>query len=278
MQFFQYYLAYWEYNMDMSNDTDIIIRIRDLKTSFAEHIVHEHLDLDVRKGEILGIVGGSGSGKTTLMREIIMLQKPTAGSITVYEQDVLAASERQQKQLCQRWGVMFQQGALFTSLTVLENVCFPLQEFTQLSAELIKEIALLKLKMANFPLNSAGLYPAELSGGMLKRAALARAIVQDAELLFLDEPTSGLDPETAGAFDELVRRLRDSLELTIVIVTHDLDTLWQITDRVAFLGEKRVLAIDSIENLSKSAHPLLKAYFQRPHQCSTTVNPNIGEE
>ena len=250
--------------MVVDNNTDTIVRIRDLKTSFGDNIIHEHVDLDIKKGEILGIVGGSGSGKTTLLREIIMLQKPAAGLITVYGQDILLASVKQQKQLRQRWGMMFQQGALFTSLTVLENICFPLREFTQLSDALIKEVALLKLKMANFPLDLAHLYPAELSGGMLKRAALARAIAQDAKLLFLDEPTAGLDPETAGALDELVKRLRDYLGLTIVIVTHDLDTLWQITDRVAFLGEKRVLAVDTIKKLSTSTHPLLKAYFQGP--------------
>ena len=244
--------------------SDNVIEINNLSSVFGKKIVHQDLNLSIKRGEVLGLVGGSGSGKTTLLREVIMLNKPTSGEIKVFGQILAKTNAAQQLALRQRWGMMFQQGALFTSLTVLENVCFPLKEFTDLSDALIQEVGLYKLSMANFPLESVNCYPSELSGGMVKRAALARAIVQDAEILFLDEPTAGLDPESAAALDSLILSLKHSLELTIVIVTHDLDTLWRVTDRVAFLGEKKVLAVDNMHNLSNHEHPMLKAYFSGP--------------
>lgn len=253
-----------------------IIEIKGLKTGFDGTIIHENLDLSVQPGEILGIVGGSGSGKTTLLRAILMLLKPIAGQIQVFGKDVLTANIAEQAAIRKRWGVMFQQGALFSSLTVLENVCFPLQEFTHLSRELIEETALLKIKMSRFPMDSVQKFPSELSGGMLKRAALARAIVQDAELLFLDEPTAGLDPQSAGALDELVLNLRATLGLTIVIVTHDLDTLWQVTDKVAFLGDKHLLACAGMDELTQSTDPMIQAYFRGPR--ARAANPKLREK
>jgi len=245
-------------------NAEIIIDIVNLNTVFGQSIVHENLNLQIYKGEVLGIVGGSGSGKTTLIREILMLTKPKSGSINVLNKDLASLSVVEQQKLSQNWAMMFQDGALFTSLTVLENVSFPLQEFTQLRPSLIREIALYKLSMVKFPLDLADLYLSELSGGMIKRAALARAIALDAQILFLDEPTAGLDPESAASLDELILHLKNLLKLTVIIITHDIDTLWRVTDRVAFIGEKRVLAIDSIDKLCMSSHPLLQAYFTGP--------------
>lgn len=241
-----------------------IIEIHQLRTQFGSTVVLDNLDLTVYRGEILGIVGGSGSGKTTLLRDILMLHTPSFGSIKVFGKELIGSNATLLNELRKRWGMLFQSGALFSSLTVLENVCFPLKEFTKLNQRMMEDVAMLKMSMSRFPLDSAQKYPAEISGGMLKRAALARAIVMDPELLFLDEPTAGLDPVSAGALDELVLNLQSSLGLTVVIVTHDVDTLWQITDRVAFLGEKKVLAVEPMETLSKLEHPLVKKYFSGP--------------
>lgn len=241
-----------------------VIQVRGLSSRFGDQVIHEGLDLEVRQGEILGLVGGSGSGKTTLLRAIIMLGTPAAGSIRVFGEEVIGLGEAAADRLRRRFGVMFQQGALFSSLTVLENVEAPLREHTRLSAASIREIAHLKVALAGLPTRSAALYPRELSGGMIKRAAVARALALDPALLFLDEPSAGLDPVSANGLDELVVQLRDALELTIVVVTHDLDSLWRTTDRVAFLGQRRVLALDTINNLSRSPLPELQAYFQGP--------------
>ncbi|HLF67166.1 MAG TPA: ATP-binding cassette domain-containing protein, partial [Gammaproteobacteria bacterium] len=214
-----------------------LIEISGLVNRFDSNIVHDHLDLNIDRGEVLAIIGGSGSGKTTLLRSILMLHQPNAGKIKVFDVDVLNCSPRQAEKVQRRWGVAFQNNALFSSLTVLENIMFPLKEFTDLSFELRRELALLKILLVGLKAEVSELYPSELSGGMLKRAALARAMALDPEVLFLDEPTAGLDPNSAGALDELIIHMRDDLGLTIVVVTHDLDTLWRVPDRVAFLGE-----------------------------------------
>lgn len=244
--------------------TSPIINIQHLDTRFGDHWVHKDVNLTVNKGEVLGIVGGSGSGKTTLLREILGLNKPTAGSIKLFDMELTTASPETLLKIQTRWGVLFQQNALFTSLTLLENVSFPLWEHTQLDSETIKQLATLKILMAGLPIGSLLLYPSELSGGMQKRAGIARAIVLDPELIFLDEPTAGLDPNTAAGFDDLILNLQRTMGLTIVIVTHDLDTLWKVTNRVAFLGEKSVLCVDSMQHLIQNPHPEIREFFSGP--------------
>jgi phospholipid/cholesterol/gamma-HCH transport system ATP-binding protein len=241
-----------------------IIEVKNLKTYLGGNWVHQDLNLSVKRGEILGIVGGTGSGKTTLLREMLLLQQPTAGSIRVFDQDVLSSSRESLLKIQRRLGVMFQQNALFSSLTLLENVSFPLREHTNLKKSTIRELAALKILLAGLPINAANKYPAQLSGGMQKRAALARAIVLDPELIFLDEPTAGLDPDSAAAFDDLILNLQKSMDLTIVIVTHDLDTLWRVTSRVAFLGDKKVLSVDPIDKLVHNPNPQIQKFFGGP--------------
>ena len=243
---------------------DPVIVVRDLQTRFGETIIHQHLDLTVQRGEIVALVGGSGSGKTTLLRAIILLLEPSAGSIQLFGQEIVGISESVAFRLRRRFGMLFQQGALFSSLNVRENVAMPLREHTRLPARRINEVADLKIALAGLPADAGNKLPGELSGGMLKRAALARALALDPALLFLDEPTAGLDPVSAGAFDELVVQLKESLGLTVVMVTHDLDTLWQATDRVAFLGERRVIGYAPMAELTRAEHPLIQAYFEGP--------------
>lgn len=238
-----------------------IIEVKNLKNVLSGQTVHDGLNLTVQRKEILGIVGGSGSGKTTLLRSILMLLRPTAGSIKVFGTEIINCSENAARDVRHRWGVLFQQNALFSSLTVLENVQFPLENFTQLPKTAQEQIALLKILLAGLPATAATKYPAQLSGGMQKRAGLARAIALDPELLFLDEPTAGLDPQSAEELDELILHLRDNLGLTVVMVTHDLDTLSRVSDRVAFLGEAKVLANLPLAELMKNPHPLIQAYF-----------------
>ncbi len=242
--------------------TDTIIDIRDLKTCFGSTFVHTGLSMTVNRGEVLGIVGGSGSGKTTLLRAMLALNRPYSGSIQVFGKELTTATNETLLGIQQRWGVLFQQSALFSSLTVLENVAFPLHEHTKLDADTIHELAMLKIMMAGLPESSAVKLPAELSGGMQKRAGLARAIVMDPELIFLDEPTSGLDPNTAAAFDELILNLQQTMGLTIVMITHDLDSLWKVTDRVAFLGRGTLLAIEPMKDLVKNTDPMIHDFFQ----------------
>ena len=241
-----------------------VIEIRGLGTRFGPLVVHEDLDLEVRRGEVLALVGGSGSGKTTLLREIIMLLAPSAGSIRLLGEELAGIGEADALRLRRRFGVLFQMGALFSSLTVLENVMVPLREHTDLPREWLRELAALKMALAGLPAHAADKLPRQLSGGMLKRASLARSLALDPELLFLDEPTAGLDPLSAGALDELVLQLKESLGLTIVMVTHDLDSLWRTTDRVAFLGERRVIGLAPMRELVQSPHPLIRDYFDCP--------------
>jgi len=243
---------------------EAVISIRNLSTVFGSHVVHDGIDLDVYRGEVLALVGGSGSGKTTLLQEMIMLQEPAAGSVKLFGTDVVGISVAAAQQLRRRFGVLFQQGALFSGLTVLENVGVPLREHTRLDDAMIDDLARLKIAQAGLEPAAAGLYPGELSGGMIKRAALARAMALDPELLFLDEPTSGLDPVSAGAFDELILKLKDLLGLTVLMVTHDLDTLWEVADRVAVLGDGKLQGVDSMQALSASERPRVREYFEGP--------------
>jgi phospholipid/cholesterol/gamma-HCH transport system ATP-binding protein len=235
-----------------------------LYTGFGEISVHERLDLNIQQGKVVALIGGSGSGKTTLLRTIIMLVQPVSGSIRLFGQEITGISDAAAFNLRRRFGVLFQRGALFSSLTVRENIVLPLREHTLLSSHQIIEIADLKIALAGLPADVGDKWPLELSGGMLKRVALARALALDPTLLFLDEPTAGLDPVSAGAFDELIIQLKESLRLTVVMVTHDLDTLWQITDMVAFLAEKRVIYYAPMQELVKIEHPLIRDYFKGP--------------
>lgn len=240
------------------------LEIIDLCTRFGESVVHDHVNLEVERGEVFAIAGSSGCGKSTLLREIVLLQKPASGSIRVFGQEILGLDAESTLSFRKRCGMMFERGALFSALNVIENVGLPLREHTALSGDLIDEIASIKIALAGLPENARYKYPDELSGGMRKRAALARALALDPELLFLDEPTAGLDPLSASGFDELVNHLRDALELTMVIVTHDLDLLWHVADRVAFLGGGRVLGVGSMLELSESNDPLIREYFYGP--------------
>lgn len=242
----------------------VLIEVSHVSTRFGTAVVHDDVSLTVHQGEVFGLAGGNGSGKSTLLREILMLQWPNEGTIRLFGRDVSSLSERQTVALRRRCGVMFQHGALFSSLTLAENVAVPLHEHTTLSPDLIQDIAAVKIALTGLPPESGRKYPNELSGGMRRRAALARALALDPALLFLDEPTAGLDPISAAAFDELVLRLKESLGLTVVMVTHDLDSLWRITDRVAVLGNGTILGIGTMQELSRSDDPLIHEYFHGP--------------
>lgn len=244
--------------------SEAIIRVRDLCTRFNDAVVHDHIDLEIERGEIFAIAGSSGCGKSTLLREIILLQKPDSGSIRVFGKEVVGLDDEAALAFRKNCGMMFERSALFSSLNVIENVGLPLREHTGLSGNLIDEIASIKIALAGLPSSARFKYPDELSGGMRKRAALARALALDPELLFLDEPTAGLDPLSASGFDELVLHLKNSLDLTMVIVTHDLDLLWHVADRVAFLGDGQVLGVGTMLELSKSDHPMIREYFYGP--------------
>lgn len=243
--------------------TQPIIEIEGLKNYLGGQWVHSDVNLTVKQGEIIAIIGGSGSGKTTILRSILMLLKPTAGSIKVFGRDVLHINEEQATAIRKRWGMLFQHSALFSALTVLENIIFPMKELTNLSADFMHQLAMLKLSLVGLPQETAGKFPSELSGGMQRRAAAARAIAMDPELLFLDEPTSGLDPASAKLFDELILKLRNTLNLTVVVVSHDIESLKRITDRVAFVGKGRILSIEPIEQLMKNEHPMIRDYFDK---------------
>ena len=240
------------------------IEVRGLCNAFGDHLVHENLDLTVQRGEVVGIVGGSGSGKSVLLHTIIGLRQPNAGTIRVLGQELQRASRRRWSALERAWGVMFQTGALFSNLTVRENVAAPMFEHTQLTRSEAYELADLKIAMVGLQPQAGSLKPAELSGGMRKRAGLARALALDAELLFLDEPTAGLDPIGAAAFDELIKDLSHSLDLTVFLITHDLDTLYEVTDRVAVVADQRVVATAPVRELEQSDHPWIREYFLGP--------------
>ncbi|MEA1085218.1 ABC transporter ATP-binding protein [Sphingomonas sp. M6A6_1c] len=242
-----------------------IIQVRGLKNAFGDSVVHDDLDLDVRRGEILGVVGGSGTGKSVLMRSIIGLQTPVEGDITVFGEPTIGREETEATDIRKRWGVLFQGGALFSTLTVAENVQVPLREFyNDLNPALMAEIAAYKVVMTGLSPDAGPKYPAELSGGMKKRAGLARALALDPELLFLDEPTAGLDPIGAAAFDGLTKSLQKTLGLTVFLITHDLDTLYAICDRVAVLADKKVIAVGTIDELLALDHPWIEEYFKGP--------------
>jgi len=244
---------------------EILIRVRGLRNAFGDQLVHENLDLDVRRGEILGVVGGSGTGKSVLMRSIIGLQRPLEGEVEVFGESTIGRDETDALDIRKRWGVLFQGGALFSTLTVAENVQVPIKEFyPKLDEALLDEIASYKVVMTGLPADAGPKYPAELSGGMRKRAGLARALALDPELLFLDEPTAGLDPIGAAAFDELTRSLQTTLGLTVFLITHDLDTLYAICDRVAVLADRKVIAVGTIDELLALDHPWIQEYFNGP--------------
>lgn len=260
-----------------------VIEMSKVCTRFGDHVVHENLDLEVRRGEIFAIVGGSGSGKSTLLREMIMLHRPDSGSIKILGTDIEELSADGEIELRQRWGVMFQHGGLFGTLNVRDNIALPLREHTELDDTIINEVAAWKLRLSGLAPETGLQFPTELSGGMLKRASMARALALDPELLFLDEPTAGLDPTGAAGIDVLVRTLHDLYQSTIVIITHDLDFLWQVTDRVAILGEGKVIGVGSMIELSLMDHPIIREYFDGPRgraaheqaQQKTMVQPQI---
>ncbi|MDB5453192.1 MAG: transporter, ATP-binding protein [Caulobacteraceae bacterium] len=240
------------------------IEVSGLRSVYGDHVVHDGLDLTVNRGEVMGVVGGSGAGKSVLLNSIIGLRQPEGGEIKVFGQELQHASRRRWSAIERSWGVLFQQGALFSNLTVQENVAAPMFEHTAMSRKDIFELVDLKIALSGLRPDAGLLKPAELSGGMRKRAALARALALDPELLFLDEPTAGLDPIGAAQFDELIKDLSDSLNLTVFMVTHDLDTLYEITDRVAVIADKKVVAVAPVRELEKSDHPWIQEYFLGP--------------
>jgi phospholipid/cholesterol/gamma-HCH transport system ATP-binding protein len=253
------------------------IEVRDLKTTFGDHVVHDGVDLTVNRGEVLAVVGGSGTGKSVLLNTIIGLREPDAGSVEVFGQELQRASRRRWSALERSWGVLFQGGALFSNLTVRDNVAAPMFEHTDLPRHEIYELADLKIAMVGLRPDAGSLKPAELSGGMRKRAGLARALALDPELLFLDEPTSGLDPVGAAAFDELIGDLSESLDLTVFLITHDLDTLYTITDRVAVLADRKVVAVAPVKELESSDHPWIREYFLGPRGRAAQVAATRAE-
>ncbi|MEM7082525.1 MAG: ATP-binding cassette domain-containing protein [Pseudomonadota bacterium] len=243
------------------SSNDNLVEVSDVVTRFGDKVVHDRVTFNIRRGEVFAIVGGSGSGKSTVMRHIVMLSQPTAGSIKVFGEEVTRLGEIESLRLRKRIGVMFQYGALFSDKSVLENVGVPLREHTKLDDAFIDELAAIKLKLSNLDVSVAPLMPAELSGGMKKRAALARAIALDPELLVLDEPGSGLDPVSARALDELILQLKELLGLTIVMITHDMNSLMNVADRAVFLGRKIALACDTPSRLAQSEYPEVAEFF-----------------
>ena len=245
-------------------EREVIISVRDLRNQFGTQVIHDHLDLDIYRGEVLGIVGGSGTGKSVLLRTILGINRARAGRVEIFgkaRSDMTLAEERAVER---RWGVLFQDGALFSSLTVAQNIQVALKEHLHLPQKLMDEIAAIKIGLVGLPPEAGPKFPSELSGGMRKRAGLARALALDPEIVFLDEPTAGLDPIGASAFDELIKNLQATLGLTVFMVTHDLDSLYAICDRIAVLAEKRVLVAGTIDELMTQEHPWIREYFHGP--------------
>jgi phospholipid/cholesterol/gamma-HCH transport system ATP-binding protein len=251
-------------NNPSSEKPDVVVSLRGITNRFGGQVVHENLDLDIRRGEIIGLIGGSGAGKSVLLRTILGLHRQVAGSVTVMGVDMDKAPEAEKEQVRRQWGVLFQEGALFSSLNVGENIAFPLREFTSMSQQMRQAIAGMKLAFVGLPQYAFKKLPSELSGGMKKRAGLARALVMDPAILLLDEPTAGLDPLSAADFDQLLLSLRAGLNLTVCMVTHDLDSLYATCDRVAVLAEKRIYALDTIDNLVRLDYPWIREYFTGP--------------
>ncbi|WP_235906700.1 ABC transporter ATP-binding protein [Pseudomonas saliphila] len=255
-----------------------LVEVRGLLNRFGSQVIHENLDLDIRRGEIIGVIGGSGTGKSVLLRSIIGLKRPDAGSVKVFGQDLTQLDVDQRSRMERRFGVLFQRGALFSSLTVSENVALPLIEHAGLSREDAEHLACMKLALAGLPSNAGSKYPSELSGGMIKRAALARALALDPDILFLDEPTAGLDPIGAAAFDQLIKTLRDAMGLSVFLVTHDLDTLYAICDRVAVLSERRVLVADQLDRVAATDNPWIQDYFHGPRGRSAATAASLSQQ
>jgi phospholipid/cholesterol/gamma-HCH transport system ATP-binding protein len=245
-------------------ERETVIEVRGLRNQFGTHVVHDNLDLDVYRGEILGVVGGSGTGKSVLLRSIAGLQRPAAGSVRMLGTDMETTTEEERARLSERVGVMFQDGALFSSLTVRENVEVPLGNIKDLDPDTRAALARLKISLSGLPWLAGDKYPSELSGGMKKRAGLARALALDPEVVFLDEPTAGLDPIGAAAFDDLILNLSRTLGLTVFLVTHDLDTLYATCDRIAVLSKKRVLATGTLDDMLEVDDPWVQDYFKGP--------------
>lgn len=256
---------------------DVVISVRGLINRFDGPPVHENLDLDVYRGEVIGVVGGSGTGKSVLLRSIIGLNRTRGGSIRLLDTDMIHGSEEDLRAVRQRFGVLFQDGALFSSLTVAQNIQVPLKEFYDLPQDLLDEIAAAKIQMVGLPADAAGKFPAELSGGMRKRAGLARALALDPEVVFFDEPTAGLDPIGAAAFDQLVRDLQKALGLTVFMVTHDLDSLHAICDRIAVLAEKKVLLVGPMSAMLQDKHPWVVEYFHGPRARAAAVTATLDK-
>ena len=240
---------------------EIVLELKNITTRFGSSLVHSDINLRLMRGEILALMGGSGSGKTVLMREILLLHKPDAGSVRLFGRDSVSMTEEELQGMRRRMGVLFQYGALFNNLTVLENVGLPMREHTALSDSLIDEVACLKIAMVGLPVDAANKYPSQLSGGMRKRASLARSLSMDPELLLLDEPSSGLDPVGADELDELVSRLRDSLKLTILLITHDLNSIYRIADRVAVLSQGKIITVGDKQSVALDEHPQVRQIF-----------------
>lgn len=282
-------LVRWIFDVDTDAKRDtpvheVVIEMKHVTTSFGAHVVHTDVNLQVRRAEIFALIGGSGSGKSTLLREMILLHRPNSGVVNVLGRDLAQLGDVEAMALRKRWGVMFQHGGLFSSLTVKENVGLALREHTQLDDTLINNVAAWKLSMAGLAPEVGAQYPSELSGGMMKRASLARALALDPELLFLDEPTAGLDPVSADGVDQLILKQRDVFGLTIVMITHDLDLLWQVADRVAVLADGTVQACDSMLALSRMDNPAVKPFFTGPRaraaqqQSDVQHNARVGRD
>jgi phospholipid/cholesterol/gamma-HCH transport system ATP-binding protein len=262
----------------VTTEGETVIEVRNLNNRFGEQVIHEELELTVRAGEILGVVGGSGTGKSVLMRSIIGLQTPQGGDIHVFGEPMIGRDEEEAKHIRRRWGVLFQGGALFSTLTVAENVQVPIREFYPgIDQQLLDEIAAYKISMVGLESDAGAKFPSELSGGMRKRAGIARALSLDPDLLFLDEPTAGLDPIGAAAFDQLIGELRNALGLTVFLITHDLDTLYAICDRVAVLADRKVVAVGTIPELLALDHDWIQEYFNGPRgRAASQINEREG--